>query len=33
MYVQMIGVRMMGPHKNEVGPSAFIWIKKGALGA
>lgn len=33
MYIQMIGVGVMGPHRNEVCPSAFIGIKKGALGA
>lgn len=28
MCIQMIRVRVMGPHRNEA-PSAFIWIKKG----
>lgn len=26
-------IRVMDPHRNEVCPSTFIWIKKGALGA
>lgn len=29
MYIQMIGVKVMDPQRNEICPSAFIWIKKG----
>lgn len=31
MYISMIRLRVMDPHRNEVCPSAFIWIKKGGL--
>lgn len=27
MYIQMTEVRVMDPHRNEICPSVFIWIK------
>lgn len=32
MYIQLSRVRMMDPHRNEVCPSAFIWLKRGGSG-
>lgn len=29
MYIQMTEVRVMDPYRNEICPSAFIWIKYG----
>lgn len=33
MYIWMIRVSVMDPHRNEVCPSAFIWIKKKGGGS